>query len=99
VYGEKGVMISSPINDKLSHGELRWNVGQGWQRFHAEQSTHVTLLEAFTSCIQTDGEPPVTGMDGMINMRIIEGLYESSRMGCFVKLAQRRETSRAQEAE
>ncbi len=86
VYGEKGVMISSPINHKQSGGELRWNVGEGWERYRTEQSTHIALLDAFATCIETDGESPVPGIEGLVNMQIIECLYESSRTGRFVKL-------------
>ncbi len=86
VYGERGVMIAAPINDKFSRGELRWNVGQGWESYQAEQSTHVAMLEAFTQSIESDTPPPVTGADGLANMRIIEAIYQSSRERRFIRL-------------
>jgi 1,5-anhydro-D-fructose reductase (1,5-anhydro-D-mannitol-forming) len=86
VYGEKGVMIASPLNDKFSRGELRWHAGEGWQTFQAEQSTHVALLEAFTHCIEHDTPPPVAGADGLVNLRVIEAIYRSSVQGCRVRV-------------
>ena len=85
VYGDKGVMIASPLNDKQSRGQLRWDAGDGWQTFTAEQSTHVALLEAFARSIETGQESPVPGREGLINMQVIEAIYRSARGRRFVR--------------
>jgi predicted dehydrogenase len=85
VYGEKGVMITSPLSDKFSRGLLRWDVGNGWETFGAEQSTHVALLEAFARSIETDAESPVPGREGLINMSVIQAIYRSASKRQFVR--------------
>ena len=66
---------------------MRWNVGDGWQYFRAEQSTHVALLEAFAHCIETDVASPVAGAEGLANMQVIEAIYRSAKTGEAVRLA------------
>ncbi len=45
-------------------------------------------IERFNRCIMGDGEPMTTGGDGLINIAIAEAIYESSRKGKVVTLAE-----------
>ena len=84
--GTGGRIWTSPLHSKDSRGLFRLLTPEGEQRFTFEQSTHVALIEAFGRCIQ-DGKPvPVSGVEGLRGMAIVEAAYESARTGHTVLL-------------
>jgi len=88
--GTGGRIWTSPLHSKDSRGVLRLLTPDGEQRFAFEQSTHVTLIEAFGQCIE-DGAPlpipgPIPGMEGLRGMAVVEAAYESARTGRTVYL-------------
>lgn len=84
--GSGGRIWTSPLHSKDSHGLLRLLTPEGEQHFTFEQSTHVALIEAFGRCIE-DGEPvPVSGVEGLRGMAVVEAAYESARTGRTVFL-------------
>lgn len=43
-------------------------------------------IKGFVDCIKNDTEPPVTGEEALMVMRILDGIYESSERGAEVRI-------------
>jgi predicted dehydrogenase len=53
---------------------------------HCPQSVYDAQLAYFVDCIQEGRAPIPGGAEGLVNMKIVDAAYESSRSGQVVKL-------------
>jgi predicted dehydrogenase len=86
VCGTGGRIWTSPIHSKDSQGVLRLIKPAGEQQFSFEQSTHVTLIEAFGRSIEGHEPVPVAGSEGLRGLAIVEAAYKSARTGQTVPI-------------
>jgi predicted dehydrogenase len=88
VIGTKGVLSAHPAYQH--RGALRLTLeADGKKRtttFAARDQVAAELL-AFSDCIATGREPEPSGEEGLLDVRVIEALIESSRKGAPVKLS------------
>lgn len=84
--GTGGRIWTSPLHSKDSRGVLRLLTADGEQRLAFEQSTHVTLIEAFGRCIEDGAPVPIPGLEGLRGTAVVEAAYESARTGRAVYL-------------
>jgi predicted dehydrogenase len=88
IYGTGGTILSAPLNEKLSRGTLKLMTATRQTEYHYEESTHVSMLEAFAASIEHDEPVPITGQDGVVVSSIIEAAYKSAREGRAVSIEQ-----------
>jgi predicted dehydrogenase len=81
IHGTEGVILASPLHDKQSRGVLRVVTRSGEEHFTAEASTHVAMIEEFTGAVSDRRRPAITAEDGIEALRVVESVYESSRIG------------------
>jgi predicted dehydrogenase len=86
VYGTEGRIVAAPINAKKSEGFLRLTRADESVEFLGRQNTHVAMLQDFVRAVDEDRDPWVSGRDGLVNMRVLEGAVESSRTGHTVSV-------------
>jgi predicted dehydrogenase len=53
---------------------------------HAPQSLYDAQLKYFVECIEKDQRPIPGGAEGLVNMKVVDAAYESSRTGKVVNL-------------
>jgi len=53
---------------------------------HCPQSMYDTQMAYFVACIRNGQTPKPGGLDGWINMRVVDAAYESARTGRVVAL-------------
>jgi predicted dehydrogenase len=53
---------------------------------HCPQSLYDAQLEYFVECIEKKQTPVPGGMEGLMNMKVVDAAYESSRMGKVVEI-------------
>ncbi len=53
---------------------------------HCQQSMYDAQMTYFVECIRSDQTPRPGGLEGWINMRVVDAAYESARTGRVVKL-------------
>lgn len=87
IYGDKGTILSYPLHDKFSRGELTLATETERTVYRYEKSTHVALLEAFASSVEENRPAPITGYDGLRVSEIIEAAYESANTGGAIATA------------
>jgi len=54
---------------------------------HSPQSLYDTQLEYFVKCIEKQETPHPGGLEGLMNMKVIDAAYESSRIGKVVEIS------------
>jgi len=81
ISGTGGVIVSTPLHDKFSRGQLTVATGTTRQSYTFDQSTHVAVLEDFADALAYGRPPGVTASDGIAALRVVEAVYESSRSG------------------
>jgi len=54
---------------------------------HSPQSLYDTQLEYFVKCIEKQEAPHPGGLEGLMNMKVIDAAYESSRIGKVVEIS------------
>jgi predicted dehydrogenase len=60
---------------------------------HCPQSLYDEQLKYFVECIRKKQTPVPGGLEGLINMKVIDAAYESSRTGKVVKIQLESKTS------
>lgn len=86
VVGTKAELVLDP---GFGGGELRHRLVTGdkvEERTFAAQDAFAPQLLYFSDCILHDHQPEPDGEEGMIDVQIVEALYESARSGKVVKL-------------
>lgn len=53
---------------------------------HCPQSLYDDQLKYFVECVQKNQKPNPGGLDGLVNMKVVDAAYESSRIGQVVKI-------------
>ena len=84
VYGTGGRIVTSPINDKNSHGFLKIWTNEEWNEFYFDHNTHVAMIEDFVQAVEEGRETAIPGKEGLIGMQVIEAAVESARTGAVV---------------
>ena len=56
------------------------------RREHAPQSLYETQMKYFVECVEQKKTPVPGGLEGWINMRVVDAAYESSETGRVVNL-------------
>jgi predicted dehydrogenase len=56
------------------------------RREHCPQSMYDAQMAYFLACIREDKSPVPGGMEGLVNMKVVEAAYESSRTGEVVEI-------------
>lgn len=81
VRGTGGEIWAAPMVSKDSTGDLRVLTPARKESYRYNQRTHVALIEAFGRSIE-EGEPvPVSGIEGLRGLEVVEAAYESARSG------------------
>ena len=86
IYGTEGTILSAPLHDKFSRGTLRLMTAKAQTEYRFEESTHVTMLEAFADSVEHNRPVPVTGRDGVIASTIIAAAYQSANQGKAISI-------------
>jgi predicted dehydrogenase len=86
ISGTEGTIVSSPLHDKFSRGQLTIATADGERHETYEASTHVALLEAFAAALAEGRPPPITFDDGLASLRVVQAVYESARTGAVVRI-------------
>ncbi len=86
IHGTEGIIISSPLHDKFSRGQLQVLARGRVESFEFVESTHEMVLEAFCYAVTEQRPPPITARDGIAALRVVEAVYESSRTRRVVML-------------
>ncbi len=55
---------------------------------HCPQSLYDAQLEYFVECIKNNEMPNPGGMEGLVNMKVVDAAYESARTGKVVEINQ-----------
>ena len=90
LIGTKGNLRVEPAFDyagKLAH-HLTMD-GKTTKKSFAKRDQFAPELTYFARCIQSGDEPEPSGWEGLLDVRIIEALYQSASSGMPVKLAPR----------
>jgi predicted dehydrogenase len=45
------------------------------------------MLEDFVRAVEVDGEPQVSGLDGLVNVQVLEAVMESASSGRVVSVS------------
>ena len=53
---------------------------------HCSQSMYNAQMACFVSCIRSGQPPKPAGVEGWVNMRIVDAAYESARTGDVIRL-------------
>lgn len=81
IYGTEGTIISTPMADKFSKGSLRVLKNNQETEYKYESSTHIQMLDAFSTGLENENRMPISGTDGLMVSRIIDAAYKSSSEG------------------
>lgn len=89
LYGEKGFGQLFPTRLLLPNDEAQKvdEVKSGFKfprKEHCPQSMYDAQMAYFLACIQSDQTPVPGGLEGLVNMKIVQAAYESSRTGLAV---------------
>ena len=84
IYGTEGtLLIGWKVSRYKLHGKNKWEIfGNGYdkQKAFLNQSKH------FIDCIRGKTKPIITPLDGLESVKVIEKVYESSRMNKWLKV-------------
>ena len=96
LYGLKGLAQVFPTVLKATRGPAACGVGGVWDTVepgfppvreeHCLQGMYDAQMAYFVECIKTGCTPVPGGMEGLVNIKIIEAAYESARTGRVVEL-------------
>jgi predicted dehydrogenase len=91
LYGVKGFGQLFPTRLEIGNKkEQRIDVTESGFEFpraeHCPQSLYDTQLAYFIECIRRKKTPVPGGLEGLINMKVVEAAYESSNTGKVIKL-------------
>jgi predicted dehydrogenase len=86
ISGTEGTIVSTPLHDKFSRGQLTIATTGGERQETYEASTHVALVEAFAAALAAGRPPAVTFDDGLASLRVVHAVYESARTGTVVRI-------------
>jgi predicted dehydrogenase len=89
LYGEKGFGQLFPTRLLLPNDAAQKvdEVKSGFKfprKEHCPQSMYDAQMAYFLACIQSDQTPVPGGLEGLVNMKIVQAAYESSRTGLAV---------------
>ena len=85
ILGTDGAIVSTPLHDKFSRGQLTIATRGGERVETFEASTHVAVLEEFLRALADRRPPAVTAEDGIAALRVVGAVYESARTGQIVR--------------
>ena len=102
VYGSLGSAVTKGTVGQMSTGEISLIAEEAGAGYDAQQkredageeilqeasprNIYQALIEEFTTAVEEDRDPPISGEDGLWNHRVVEAAYESARTGRAVKL-------------
>jgi predicted dehydrogenase len=87
VVGTKGVMTSDPAYEYAMDIQQEIVVeGKKSKRKFAKRDQFAAQIAYFSDCILEDKTPEPSGLEGLADVRVVRGLYESSRSGKAVAL-------------
>ena len=87
LIGTKGLLTADPAYDYsmgLKH-ELTIN-GKTTRKTFPKRDQFAAEIEYFSNCVLRNKEPEASGLEGLIDVMIVEAIYESVRMGKQVEL-------------
>lgn len=93
LYGTKGFGQIFPAKLEIPNGEDQKidviDAGLPFPREEAAlQSLYDTQLKYFVECIEKNGIPTPGGLEGFMNMKVVDAVYESARTGKVVEIKQ-----------
>jgi len=87
VVGTKGVMTSDPAYEyAMNIEEEIITGGKKSKRKFAKRDQFAAQIDYFSDCILENRTPEPSGLEGLADVRIVRGLYESARSGKAVAL-------------
>jgi len=87
VYGTEGTLIAQRSAGGFTDPKLHLIKGREMSEVPFDDGDQYALqFEAFARAVLLDEEPPVTGMDGLINIEVIQAAYRSSIEGRRIEL-------------
>lgn len=90
LYGTQGygqlfpTLLELPIHNENSVNSIKSGFDYP-RKEHSPQSLYNTQMEHFIDCIQTGKAPITSGVEGLIDMRVVDAAYESSRTGKVIE--------------
>jgi predicted dehydrogenase len=95
LFGTKGSVRVEPAYEYVGELGLRLKVnGKEQQRRFSARDQFAPELLYFSDCVLNDKNPEPDGMEGLLDVRVIEALYRSARSRRPVKLKPMRRTRR-----
>jgi predicted dehydrogenase len=91
LYGTQGFGQLFPTRLVLTNGkeQTREEIDAGFEfprKQHAPQSLYDAQLKYFVECVEKNQTPNPGGLEGWMNMKVVDAAYESSRTGSVVKI-------------
>ena len=94
IHGEKGTAILTGDKTRILFGESDDTQDEGEAKGSGAASPlagfsivpHMKQFEAIVDTIRNNGAPPVTGLDSLKSLAIVEAVYKSSKTGLPVKM-------------
>lgn len=95
VVGSRGMLRVAPAYGYAEDLALHLTVeGKSRQRVFPQRDQFAPQLIYFSDCIRSDSEPEPSGQEGLIDVRIIEALYQSARTARVVSLPRMKKRTR-----
>ncbi|WP_019240219.1 MULTISPECIES: Gfo/Idh/MocA family protein [Bacillus] len=98
IYGQKGIMrLEDDLRDALiiqySNGEIERHQLEGIQTNEQGQQSDSKVIDAFIESIATNGDSPISGIEGMKSLQVILAALEANEKKTFIQLNQQGKVS------
>ncbi|HVW85275.1 MAG TPA: Gfo/Idh/MocA family oxidoreductase, partial [Bryobacteraceae bacterium] len=95
IVGRRGAITAQPAYDYTTDIRLQLSVGeQKSERTFPKRDQFAAEIDYFSDCIRNNREPEPDGQEGLIDVMIVEAIYESARAGKPVLVNLPRKTRR-----
>jgi glucose-fructose oxidoreductase len=87
LVGTKGILTADPAYDYAGAIKLELTIeGKKSKRTFAKRDQFAAELVYFSNCILRNRDPEPSGVEGLADVRVVQGAYESARTGKMIEL-------------
>ncbi len=87
VVGTKGVLTADPAYEYAGAIKMELTLdGKKTKRTFAKRDQFAAELVYFSNCILRNQDPEASGVEGLADVRVVQGAYESVRTGKMIEL-------------
>ena len=87
LVGSKGILTADPAYDYAGAIKLELTIeGKKSKRTFAKRDQFAAELVYFSNCILRNRDPEPSGVEGLADVRVVQGAYESARTGKMIEL-------------